>query len=167
MNLVPDLDFWHLVIFRAAQTAALALLFVPISTVAYATIPRGVERRCRGPVQHGAQRVRRHRHFGIHRAGHRASADPPGASDPCTLTPANQPYNVLLQQVQQGLMDAGQSMAQADAERARPGVPDAAGQVAVLAYNDVFLITACLSFVMIPTALLMSGIKAKASGGGH
>jgi DHA2 family multidrug resistance protein len=38
MNLVPDLDFWHLVIFRAAQTASLALLFVPISTIAYATI---------------------------------------------------------------------------------------------------------------------------------
>ena len=37
----------------------------------------------------------------------------------------------------------------------------------MLAYNDVFLITACLSFVMIPTALLMSGIRAKSGGGGH
>ena len=40
-------------------------------------------------------------------------------------------------------------------------------QSAVLSYIDVFLITACMSFVMIPTALLMSGIKTKASGGGH
>ncbi len=35
----PRLDFWHLAMFRAAQTAALALLFVPISTIAYATLP--------------------------------------------------------------------------------------------------------------------------------
>jgi hypothetical protein len=39
-------------------------------------------------------------------------------------------------------------------------------QTAVLAYNDVFLITAGLSFIMIPTALLMSGIKSKAKSGG-
>ena len=40
------------------------------------------------------------------------------------------------------------------------------GQVAVLAYNDVFLITACMSFVMIPTALLMSNIKSQSRGHG-
>jgi DHA2 family multidrug resistance protein len=40
-------------------------------------------------------------------------------------------------------------------------------QSAVLAYNDVFLLTALMSFVMIPTALCMSGIKTKSSGGGH
>ena len=39
MNLVPELDFYHLVLYRAAQTAGLALLFVPISTIAYATVP--------------------------------------------------------------------------------------------------------------------------------
>jgi len=38
-NLVPNLDFFHLWIFRSAQTAALALLFVPISTAAYLTLP--------------------------------------------------------------------------------------------------------------------------------
>ena len=83
------------------------------------------------------------------------------------LTTVDQPYNVLLQQVQQGMVDAGQSMAQA--------VQGAPGQVfqtlqaqsAVLAYSDVFLITAGMSLLMIPTALLMSGIKTKAGGGAH
>jgi DHA2 family multidrug resistance protein len=64
-------------------------------------------------------------------------------------------------------VNAGQSMAQA--------VQGAPGQVfqmlqtqsAVLAYSDVFMITGLMSLVMIPTALLMSGIKTKASGGGH
>jgi hypothetical protein len=40
-------------------------------------------------------------------------------------------------------------------------------QADILAYNDVFLITGCAAFVLIPTALLMSGVKAKASGGAH
>ncbi len=39
MGLVPMLDFRHLAYMRAAQTAGLALLFVPISTIAYATLP--------------------------------------------------------------------------------------------------------------------------------
>ena len=38
-------------------------------------------------------------------------------------------------------------------------------QIAVLAYNDVFLITAGLSLIMTVAALLMSGVKPKASGG--
>jgi DHA2 family multidrug resistance protein len=38
--LVPDISFKHLAIIRAAQTAGLAFLFVPISTIAYSTVPR-------------------------------------------------------------------------------------------------------------------------------
>ena len=41
------------------------------------------------------------------------------------------------------------------------------GPTAVLAYSDVFLITGGMALVMIPTALLMSGIKTKSGGGGH
>jgi DHA2 family multidrug resistance protein len=79
------------------------------------------------------------------------------------LTPLNQPYNVLLAQVQQGLIDVGQSAGQAAAEISQMMVT----QVAVLAYNDVFLITAGLSLLMVPAALLMSGIKTKSGGGAH
>jgi DHA2 family multidrug resistance protein len=73
---------------------------------------------------------------------------------------------VLLQQVEHGLRDSGETLAQA--------IHNAPGlvfrmlqtQTAVLAYNDVFLITAGLSFIMIPTALLMSGSRAKQRVGG-
>ncbi len=40
MHLVPNEDFLHLALARAAQTATLSLLFVPISTIAYTTIPQ-------------------------------------------------------------------------------------------------------------------------------
>ena len=166
MNLVPDLDFYHLVVFRAAQTSALALLFVPISTIAYATVPRemngdatalfSMARNVFGGIGISVSTALVTEHLQI-RQDHLIHA----------LSPTNQPYNVLLQQVQQALVDAGQSMAQAT--QAAPGqiYQMLQGQVAVLAYNDVFLITACLSFIMIPTALCMSGIKTKSGGGGH
>ncbi len=37
--LAPNIDFWTLVLMRTLQTAPLAFLFVPISTVAYLTLP--------------------------------------------------------------------------------------------------------------------------------
>lgn len=166
MNLVPDLDFKHLVFYRAAQTAGLALLFVPISTIAYATIPRAwngdatalfsMARNVFGGIGISVSTALVQDHMQI-RQSHLVQH----------MTPTNQPYNVLLEQVQQALVDAGQSVA--SAAQMAPGqvYQMLQGQAAVLAYNDVFLITACMSFLMIPTALLMSGIKTKSSGGAH
>src|ERR1700710_1548779 len=166
MNLVPQLDFWHLVLFRAAQTAALALLFVPISTIAYATVPPSLNgdttalfsmsRNVFGGIGISVSTALVTEHLQIRQA-HLVHA----------LDPANQPYNVLLQQVRRALVDTGQSVAQAGQMAPGQVFQMLRGQVAVLAYNDVFLITACLAFVMIPTALLMSGIKTKSGGGGH
>jgi MFS transporter, DHA2 family, multidrug resistance protein len=166
MNLVPDLDFTHLIMYRASQTAALALLFVPISTIAYSTVPPrlngdaaalfSMARNVFGGIGISVSTALVTDHLQIRQTYLIGN-----------LTPTNQPYNVLLQQVQQALVDAGQSMAQA--VQAAPGqvLQMLNGQVAVLAYNDVFMITACMSFLMIPTALLMSGVKPKARGGAH
>ena len=166
MTLVPDLDFYHLMLYRAAQTAALALLFVPISTIAYATVPKELNgdatalftmsRNVFGGIGISVSTALVTEHLQVRQSfliDH--------------LSASSQPYRVLLQQVQHGLVNGGQSMAQA--------VQGAPGQVlqmlraqsAVLAYSDVFMITAAMSLVMIPTALLMSGVKTKASGGAH
>jgi DHA2 family multidrug resistance protein len=83
------------------------------------------------------------------------------------LGQTDQPYNVLLQQTQQGLIDLGQATAQAMQMAPGQVFQTLRTQAAVLAYNDVFLLTALMSFVMIPTALCMSGLKAKSSGGAH
>ena len=165
MNLVPDLDVFHLIVFRAAQTAALALLFVPISTIAYATIPQAMNgdaaalfsmaRNVFGGIGISVSTALITEHQQIRQSFLIGN-----------LTPTNQPYNDLLQQVQHALIDAGQSAAQA--MQAAPGqvFQMLHGQIAVLAYNDVFMLTAMMSFVMIPTALFMSGGKSKGGGGG-
>jgi DHA2 family multidrug resistance protein len=163
MDLVTDLDFYHLMLYRAAQTVGLALLFVPISTIAYSTVPPALNgdatalftmsRNVFGGIGISVSTALVTEHLQI-RQSHLIDH----------LSPLNQPYNVLLQQVQQELINAGQSMAQA--MQAAPGqvFQMLKDQSAVLAYSDVFLITGCLSLVMIPTALLMSGIKTKAGG---
>ena len=162
MNLVPQLDFYHLVLFRASQTAALALLFVPISTIAYATVPQhlngdasalfSMARNFMGGIGISVSTALVTEHEQIRQSYLIEHA-----------TVVNQPYNVLLQQVQQGLIGLGQAAGQAQAEINQM----LQTQVAVLAYNDVFLVTAGLALVMIPPALFMSGIKTKSSGGAH
>jgi DHA2 family multidrug resistance protein len=164
MDLVPDLDFKHLAYFRAAQTAALALLFVPISTIAYATLPSeqngdaaalfSMARNVFGGVGISVSTALITDHEQI-----RQSRLIPH------LAPTSQPYNHLLQQVEQALHNSGQTMAQAAHNAPGQIYQMLRTQTAILAYNDVFLITAGLAFVMIPTALLMSGVMSKAKGG--
>jgi DHA2 family multidrug resistance protein len=166
MNLVPGLDFYHMALLRAAQTAALALLFVPISTIAYATLPASMNGDA-AALFSMSRNVFGGLGISISTAlitDHEQSRQ---ARLAVNLSPANQPYENLLQQVQHALVNSGQSMEQA--------IHNAPGQVFrmlqtqadILAYNDVFLITGIGALVLIPTALLMSGIKAKASGGAH
>jgi DHA2 family multidrug resistance protein len=162
-NLVPDLDFFHLVLFRAAQTAALAFLFVPISSAAYATL---------APEMNGdaaALFTMARNVFG----GVGISVSTALITDHEQLrqqslvgymTPTNQPYQVLLQTIEHGLVGLGQS-AQAAIQQAPGQVFEMLqSQIAVLAYNDVFFITGCMSLALIPVALLMSGGKPKARG---
>ncbi len=166
MNLIPKLDFFHLALYRAAQTAALALLFVPISTIAYATLR---------PEQNGdaaalfsmARNVVGGLGISISTALVEDHLQSRQARLIVNLSPADQPYQALLQKIEHALIGSGASMAQA--------IHDAPGEVfqmvhtqsAVLAYSDVFLITGCLALVLIPTALMLSGVKAKSSGMAH
>ena len=83
------------------------------------------------------------------------------------LTPTNQPYQVLLQQVEQALVGTGHSLAQAMQMAPGQVFTDAAVAGRRAGLHRRVLLTACMSFVMIPTALLMSGVKPQGGGGMH
>jgi MFS transporter, DHA2 family, multidrug resistance protein len=81
------------------------------------------------------------------------------------LTPLNQPYNVLLEEVARASVSVGQSI-----EAAKQMAPGQVfemlrNQVAVLAYIDVFYITGCLALAMVPLALFMTSGKPQARSG--
>jgi DHA2 family multidrug resistance protein len=72
-----------------------------------------------------------------------------------------------LQQIQQALIATGRS-----ADQAITAAPGQIFQIlktqsAILAYSDVFIITACLCLMMVPAALMLSGVKAKPGAGAH
>jgi DHA2 family multidrug resistance protein len=164
-NLVPKLDFTGLMIFRAGQTAALALLFVPISTIAYTTIPQ--ERQGDATALFS---MARNVFGGVGISVATALVDDHLQTRQNRLvqhlTPVYQPYDVLLTKIQHALIDAGISSAQAIQMAPAQVFKILQQQAAVLAYNDVFLITAGLALVMGPIALMMQNAKPKAGAGG-
>jgi MFS transporter, DHA2 family, multidrug resistance protein len=164
-NIVPDLDFYHLMLLRGAQTAGLAFLFVPISTIAYATLPQSLNGDATA-LFNMARNVFGGIGISISSAIVTSYQQVNQQSVIANLTPTNQPYQVLLQRIEQALVNTGHSFAQA--VKMAPGqvVGEIQTQVAVLSYMDVFFITACMAFVMVPTALLMSGGKPQSSGAG-
>ncbi len=163
-NLVPGLDFWDLVKYRAAQSGALALLFVPISTIAYTTVPKELDgdatalfsmaRNVFGGIGISVATALVTDHEQIRQnflVNH--------------LTQVDQPYNVLLGQVRQAMENLGVSTVQAASQAPAEVFRMLQTQSAVLAYTDVFLITAGLALLLTPAALFMSAVKPAAGGG--
>ena len=165
MGLVPDLDFFHVCLYRAAQTAALAFLFVPLSASAYSTVPAEMKdsaaslftmaRNVYGGVGISIGEALVTDHLQIRQA-HLVKY----------LDPTNQPYNVLVQDVSQAIVTYGGAAEQA--------VQQAPGQIfqmleiqsQTLAYTDVFFIIGLLSLTITVAALFMSNVTPGASAGG-
>jgi DHA2 family multidrug resistance protein len=165
MTLTPDLDFYHVTLYRASQTAALALLFVPLSSAAYSTIgPEMREdaaslftmaRNVYGGVgiSVGTALVTDHQQI---RQAHLVKY----------LDPSNQPYNELLQQVQGAAVAYGSSMEQAAASAPGQVFLMLQAQASTLAYTDVFVIIGLLALTITVAACFMLNVTPGASGGG-
>jgi DHA2 family multidrug resistance protein len=161
MRLTPDIDFNTLAGFRALQTIGLGFLFVPTSTIAYSTLPRALNadatalysmfRNIAGSVGISlataitANRLQEHRAY---LAAH--------------LSPLDQPYTTLLSQYRQALHGLG--YAGDAATTAAMGLLNRTlnTQAAIMAYSDVFAISALVAFVVIPlTFLFRPGIAGR------
>ena len=164
-GLVPSIDFNTLVYMRSAQTAALAFLFVPISQIAYLTLPQRLR-------SDGAALYSMFRNVfgsvGISMSTalitQRTQVDQAQLSK--FMTPFHQPYNTYISQAEQTFRNMG---------RAASTVHDAAvGQIyqtylkqaSVLAYSNVFLYASVIAFCVVPFCLLISKKTAAGGGGG-
>jgi DHA2 family multidrug resistance protein len=161
-TITPNIDFRTLVLMRTAQTAGLAFLFVPISTVAYLTLPRNL----RGD---GAALFSMFRNvfgsIGISLATaqvtQRSQVHQTYLSQ--WASPFHQPFQALIATYEQTLRSMG---------RAGAAVHDVAvgrvyqvfrAQVSVLAYADIFYYSAIVAFIVVPFCFLLSS---KTGGGG-
>ncbi len=165
MDLVPDLDFSHVALFRAAQTAALSFLFVPLSSSAYSTIPPELKedaaslftmaRNVYGGVgiSIGTALVTDHQQI---RQAHLVKY----------LDQTHQPYNALLQSVQQAAITYGSAAARAAASAPGQVFQMLQEQTSTLAYLDVFFIISLLSLSISVAGIFMSNVTPGAGGGG-
>jgi DHA2 family multidrug resistance protein len=165
-HLVLQIDFRHLVLYRLTQTAALGFLFVPISTIAYQTLPREMNgdasalfsmvRNVLGSLGISAstslvtQRTQVREAHMVH-----------------WMTPFHQPYNAYLDTARRAALAISQSPQAAAATARNLLHRQFIQQASVMAYNDCFLLFSLIAFAVIPFCFLLKPIVAKGKGGGH
>ncbi len=167
-TLTPNIDFRTLVYFRMAQTVGLAFLFVPITTISYATLPKEKNgdatalntmfRNVFGSIGISLATslvTERTQVRSAHLVDH--------------LSPLDQGYNALVQSNTAGLLGLGRSPAEAATTAVNMIYQTLHSQAQILAYSDIFLFTSILAFALAPVALLFSASKmgGGAAKGGH
>jgi DHA2 family multidrug resistance protein len=157
-GLVPDITFQHLALMRMAQTAGLAFMFVPISVLAYSTVPRELNgdaaalytmfRNVVGSVGISTATALIQQRLQVRQA-HLAD----------WMTPLNQPFVARLQQTQQTVIAQGHAAGSAPATALGVLYQTFQQQAAVLAYSDVFWLCAIAAFCIVPMTFLFTNYK--------
>ena len=165
-TIVLNIDFRTLVMMRTMQSAALALLFVPISTVTYMTLPR----RLNGD---GAALFSMFRNvfgsIGISlstaQITQRSQVRQTYLSQ--WASPFHQPYQALIATYEHSLRAMGRVGVAAHDVAVGRVYQAFRAQVTVLAYADVFFYCAIIAFMVAPFCLLLSPKIGGARGGAH
>ncbi|HEY2020823.1 DHA2 family efflux MFS transporter permease subunit [Paraburkholderia sp.] len=165
--LVPDIDYLTLVKMRSAQSLAIGFLFVPITTLAYLTVPprlnddasalftmfRNVAGSIGISLSTALVRERTQARM-AHLSGY--------------MSPLSQNYHDAVQRSAQTIADmTGVPFAQATQTATGHLYTTYISQSTILAYVDVFAILAIFCTLCIPVTLFFSPAKASGGGGGH
>ena len=158
-GLVPNIDYNTLVFMRSAQTAALGFLFVPISQIAYLTLP--LRLRSDGAAMYSMFR----NVFGsvgislsTAMVTERTQANQAQLSK--FMTPLQGGYSNLVQQSEAALRTLGRAPSAVHDQAVSHVYQTYLKQAAVLAYGNVFLYASVLAFLIAPLCLLISSKKA-------
>jgi DHA2 family multidrug resistance protein len=161
-TLALNIDFKTLVLMRAAQTAGLAFLFVPISTITFSTLPRELNgdatalfamiRNIFGSIGISVASAMVIERTQVHQSYLAQWA-----------SPFHQPFNELIARYERTLMTMGYDVSTVHDVAVRRVYQLYRAQAEVLAYSDVFLFTAVVAFAVVPFCFILSSAK----GGGR
>jgi DHA2 family multidrug resistance protein len=157
-HLVPNMTFTRLALMRAAQTCGLAFMFVPISTIAYSSLPRELN----GDAAALYTMFRNvFGSIGISTATALITTQTQTRQSYLSqwMTPLNQPYNQLVQQNQAALLSMGHAASTTQATAVGLIYQTFRTQASVLAYSDVFRFCAIGAFCIVPLTFLFSNYK--------
>ena len=165
-RLFPTIDYGTLTLMRAAQSAGIALLFVPISTISYVTLPKELNgdaaalytmfRNVAGSIGISLSTAEVTQRTQIRQAylvDH--------------LNTFDKGYSQTIQSYQQTLLSSGHAAATTMGTATGQVYQMLRTQAQVLAYSDVFLFCAVGAFCVVPFAFLFSNVKAKGGGAAH
>ncbi|HEY3891602.1 MAG TPA: DHA2 family efflux MFS transporter permease subunit [Bradyrhizobium sp.] len=165
-TITPNVDFRTLVMMRTAQTAGLGFLFVPISTVAYMTLPRHLNgdgaalfsmfRNVFGSIGISLSTAQITQRSQVHQTYLSQWA-----------SPFHQPYEALIATYQQALRAMGRTGAVAHDVAVGHVYQAFRMQATILAYADVFYYCAIVAFIVAPFCLLLSPKTGGGAAGAH
>ena len=166
-RLTPDISFDNLMTMRIAQTVGLAFLFVPISTISYTTLPAA--QRADGVALNVMFRnIAGSIGIALSTALVTSGTQVRMAHLAAHLTPLDPAYVQLLHNHVQTLIAMGHSAQSATGTAMALIYRNLRIQASVLAYADVFQLSALLAFAAAPFAFLFTGAKASMRpGAGH
>jgi len=165
-TLTPDIDFTTLVIMRSFQTIGLGFLFVPLTTIAFVTIPQRLNadasalftmfRNVAGSIG-----------ISLSTAMITERSQARSAQLVHNMTPLNEPFNLTVERWAHGVRDyvhmAGDPVTIATGQLYKQMIV----QARFLAYIDVFMGLSIVALILIPFCLLLAPIKSQGSAGAH
>src|ERR1700722_14957630 len=148
-GLAPNIDFRTLVLMRTFQTAGLGFLFVPISTVAYLTLPRRLNgdgaalfsmfRNVFGSIGISLSTAQITQRSQVHQTYLSQWA-----------SPFHQPYQALIATYEHALRSMGRAGAAVHGIAVGQVYQAFRAQATILAYSDVFYYCAIIAFIVVP-----------------
>ena len=165
-RLIPDIDYTTLVLMRSSQSAAIAFLFVPVTTLAYLSLPKQLNgdasalftmfRNVAGSIGISLSTAL---------VTERTQVQMAHANE--HMSPFSANYQNTLQQIQLTLESAGQTAAQAAQQASGYMYQTFIKQSTILAYIDIFSFCAIFAFCFVPLSFFFSSSKPSGESGGH
>jgi DHA2 family multidrug resistance protein len=165
-NIAPDVDFRHLVWFRAAQAMPLAFLFVPASVLAYQTVPQKLQgdaaalftmfRNVAGSVG-----------ISVSTALVTSRTQSHMAYLSTHLSRSDSTFRSSLSQLTHAIQSLGSATGNAAQTALGRTYQTLIAQAGLLAYMDVFFYCAVLAFAFVPFTFLFSPVKKAGGAPGH
>ena len=162
-SLAPNIDFKTLAYMRAAQTFGLAFLFVPNSTISYATLPRSLNSDA-SSLYVMLRNVSGSIGISLSTAAVQQQTQREQARLSGYLSPLNQGYVDTLNRNTQTWIRLGLSPDAAHNRAIGQFYTTLTQQAAIKAYSDVFEYCAIAAFCVVPLTLLFSKTKAGGKG---
>ncbi|KOC92820.1 DHA2 family efflux MFS transporter permease subunit [Winslowiella iniecta] len=166
MRLTPNVDFTTLAMMRSAQSVGLGFLFVPLTTIAFISIPQRLNadaaalftmfRNVAGSIG-----------ISLSTAAITDRSQVRSATMAHNMTPLNEPFNLTVEHWAQAIRDFTSAVGDPVTLATGQLYQEMVAQSRILAYIDVFMGLGIVALMMIPFCLLLSPIKSEGSAGAH